>query len=150
MRGWAGMAAMALAAAAAPGGAQTIPDPAIDDGVAPPSAPTRAGSAAERFTLDLAAPAEVPAAPSPDTAAPPAPAAADARKARFSIDTPIVRLLENYRAKAVLDREMPGLSVDKNLAKFQALSLRKLAPASGGRLTPDLLDKVGRQLEAIE
>jgi hypothetical protein len=58
--------------------------------------------------------------------------------------------LADYRSKAVLDKDMPGLSTDKNLDKFKPLSLNKLAPVSGGRLTPELLAKVGKDLAKIK
>ncbi len=70
--------------------------------------------------------------------------------AGLSIDTPIAALIADKRSKAVLDWHMPGLSEDKNLEKFRNLSLRELAPLSGGRLTPDLLKKVGGDLDAIK
>ena len=97
--------------------------------------------AADRFQLDLAPVANDAASA---TAAPDAPAP------RFTLDTAVGELLADYRSKAVLDRDLPGLSVDKNLDKFKALSLNRLAPLSGGRLTPELLDKVGKHLRAIE
>lgn len=106
-------------------------------------------ASADAFNLELA-PAEedaattVPAEKSP-------PPAADAKPAtRYNLDTPIGELLTNYRAKAVLDKDMPGLSSDKNLDKVKPLSLNRLAPLSGGRLTPDLLAKVGKDLAKID
>ena len=129
---------------------------------APPSA---AAEAADRFSLDLPAadtddavqaePAPGPSATPADAAPtePPAPepsaAAAAPDEAAFSLDTPITELIADYRAKAVLDREMPGLSTDRNLDKFRGLSLRQLQPASGGRVTDALLEKVGTALAAI-
>lgn len=104
----------------------------------PPPAPKEA---ADRFTLDLPAADDTPA----DAAS-----AVDAKAGRFTLDTPIAQLLADYRSKAVLDKDMPGLSTDRNLDKFKPLSLNKLAPLSGGRLTPELLQKVGRHLSEIE
>jgi hypothetical protein len=98
--------------------------------------------AADRFQLDL---------PGDDTVttAEPAPTPAAAPATRYSLDTPIAELLANFRSKAVLDRDMPGLSTDKNLDKFEGKSLNQLAPLSGGRLSPELLEKVGKHLAAI-
>ena len=42
------------------------------------------------------------------------------------------------------------MSDDPNLPKFQTLSLRKLAPLSGGQMTPALLAKIGTDLAAID
>lgn len=118
--------------------------------------PTRAKEAADRFSLDLPQPAEDAEATPGEPAAAPEPAAdapmevdAGGVSARLTLDTPIETLLANRRAKAVLDRDMPGLSSDKNLDRFNKLSLRSLAPMSGGRLTPALLDKVAADLAAI-
>lgn len=94
-----------------------------------------AAAAADRFALDL-----------PATPAPPAPAAVTG----FSLDTPIAALIADPRAKAVLDRDVPGLSSDENLPKFEGLSLRKLAPLSGGQMTAKLLTQVERDLAAID
>jgi hypothetical protein len=125
------LAALALAA------------PAVAAPAKKPAADPKAS--AEAFNLDLA-PADVDATvTTAEAPAEPAPAAAEG----FSLDTPIGALLADYRSKAVLDKNMPGLSTDKNLDKFKPLSLNKLAPLSGGRLTPELLEKVGKDLAKI-
>jgi len=77
-------------------------------------------------------------------AAPPAPAS------KFSLDTPIADLIADRRAKAVIDKHLPGMSFDKNLDKFSAMSLRGLQPQSGGRLTDTLMEQVGADLAAID
>lgn len=76
--------------------------------------------------------------------APPAPVT------KFSLDTPIAELIADRRAKAVLDKDLPGLSFDKNLDKFIHMSLRQLQPQSGGRLTGALMEQVGADLAAID
>lgn len=114
--------------------------------------PSAAAAAADRFALDLpvddsvaepAEPAPVPASAEP-VVVPPAAAGG------FSLDTPIAALIADPRAKAILDRDVPGLSEDENLPKFKALSLRKLAPLSGGQMSAALLDKVATDLAAID
>lgn len=135
--------------------------------------PSAAASAADKFALDLpaddsvTAPAEpvpeaspaVPTVPTPEppppvsaapvssASGPAAPAAAGAR--HYSLDTPIADLIADPAAKAVLDRDLPGLSDDENLSKFQALSLRRLAPLSGGQMTGEMLTKVAYDLAAL-
>jgi len=113
---------------------------------------SQAAQAADKFALDLpadetvTAPAE-PAAPvAPVAAATPAAPAAGG----YSLDTPIADLIAEPRAKAILDRDVPGMSDDPNLPKFQSLSLRKLAPLSGGQMTPALLAKIAADLAAID
>lgn len=67
-----------------------------------------------------------------------------------TLDTPIAQLLANFRAKAVLDRDLPGLSDDENLAKFRNLSLRQFQPLTGGQLTDAMLDKVAKDLAVAD
>lgn len=140
----------------------------------------RARDSADRFQLDLPAAEDTdatvttPEEPAPETKAPPeepvdtpepatdtedAPAPFEAQPAEpataakatpLTLDTPIEALIADKRSKAVLDWNMPGLSTDKNLPKFSKLSLRRLAPLSGGRLTPELLKKVEADLSAIK
>ena len=104
--------------------------------------PSPAASAADRFALDL---------PVDDNVTAPAePVVAPVAAGGFSLDTPIGDLIADARAKAILDRDVPGLSEDENLPKFKALSLRKLAPLSGGQMTPALLARVSADLAAID
>lgn len=107
-------------------------------------APSTAASAADKFSLDIPADDAVtaPAAAAPVTTPTAAPAA-------FSLDTPIAALIADPAAKAVLDRNLPDLSTDPNIDKFKALSLRKLAPLSGGQLTAALLASTERDLAAV-
>jgi hypothetical protein len=105
-----------------------------------------AAQAADKFALDL--PAE--GAPAEPVASAAAVVPKAALAGGYSLDTPIAELIADPRAKAILDRDVPGMSDDPNLPKFQALSLRKLAPLSGGQMTAALLAKVGADLAAID
>jgi hypothetical protein len=78
------------------------------------------------------------------------PAADDAAQAHFTLDTPIRVLIADPAAKAVLDKDLPGLSTDENLAKFEDKSLRQFQPLTGGQLTDALLAKTGKDLAAID
>lgn len=69
--------------------------------------------------------------------------------AHYTLDTPIKDLVADPQAKAVLDKDLPGLSTDENLDKFEDKSLRQFQPMTGGQLTDDLLDKTGKDLAAI-
>ena len=66
----------------------------------------------------------------------------------LSLDTPIAALLANAHGKAVLDRDLSGLSTDENLGKFSAKSLRQFQPLTGGQLTDAMLGKVEADLAA--
>ena len=110
---------------------------------------SQAAQAADKFALDLPVDETVTAPAEP--AAPVAPVAATTPPVGgYSLDTPIADLIAEPRAKAILDRDVPGMSDDPNLPKFQALSLRKLAPLSGGQMTPALLAKIAADLAAID
>ncbi|NYD89556.1 hypothetical protein [Sphingomonas melonis] len=105
---------------------------------------SQAAQAADKFALDLPTDTASASAERPAERVPAAPAGG------FSLDTPIADLIADPRAKAILDRDVPGMSDDPNLPKFQTLSLRKLAPLSGGQMTPALLAKIGTDLAAID
>jgi hypothetical protein len=67
----------------------------------------------------------------------------------YTLDTPIKVLIADPGAKAVLDKDLPGLSTDENLPKFEDKSLREFQPLTGGQLTDELLAKTGKDLAAI-
>lgn len=115
-----------------------------DDAVTTPEEPAPEAKAPPEDPVDTPEPATEEAAPAEEEPA------ESPRADRLTLDTPIEALIADKRSKAVLDWNMPGLSSDKNLAKFSKLSLRQLAPLSGGRVTPDLLKKVGADLDAIK
>lgn len=69
--------------------------------------------------------------------------------AHYTLDTPIKILIADPAANAVLDKDLPGMSSDANLPKFEDKSLRALQPLSGGQLTDALLKQVGEDLAAI-
>ncbi|SEM48450.1 hypothetical protein SAMN05192583_0365 [Sphingomonas gellani] len=115
----------------------------VDDQVVPPRV---------REVETTSGPAVVSAPePAPPQPAPAAPDIADAPTdiATFGLDTPIRRLIADPAAKAILDRDLPGLSDDENLAKFRDLSLRQFQPMTGGQLTMGLIEQVGRDLATI-
>lgn len=85
----------------------------------------------------------------PDTAHDATPTISLAPATPFSLDTPIADLIADPRAKAVLDKSLPGLSDDRNLPRFQSMSLRKFQPLTGGQLTDTLLASTGAELAAI-
>jgi hypothetical protein len=101
-----------------------------------------------KLTLFLAAILAVPSIASAQTA--PVPAATPATATKFNLDTPIQDLLANEAAKAVLDKDMPGLTALPQLEMIKGLSLRQLQPYSDGKLTDELLTKTEADLAAIK
>lgn len=75
-------------------------------------------------------------------------AAAAATDAHYTLDTPIKVLIADPVAKAVLDKDLPGMSSDENLPKFADKSLRQLQPLTGGQLTDAMLKQVATDLGA--
>ena len=109
---------------------------------------SRAADAADKFSLDLPAPEPSGVRSTTEPAKPTAPVPTVSGDT-FSLDTPIVKLIADYRARAVLDKDLPGLSTDEHLDKFESLSLRRFAPLTGGQLTEALLTKTAYDLAAI-
>lgn len=68
----------------------------------------------------------------------------------YTLDTPIKVLVADPAAKAVLDKDLPGMSSDENLPKFEDKSLRQLQPLTGGQLTDTLMTEVGADLAALD
>lgn len=103
-----------------------------------------------KLHLMLGAALLVPAIAAAQTA--PAAPAADAAKpaAKFNLDTPIGELLANDAAKAVLDKELPGLTQLPQLEMIKGLGLKQLQPYSDGKLTDELLAKTEASLAAIK
>ncbi len=103
-----------------------------------------------KLHLMLGAALLVPAIAAAQTA--PAAPAADAAKpaAKFNLDTPIGELLANDAAKAVLDKELPGLTQLPQLEMIKGLGLKQLQPYSDGKLTDELLAKTETALAAIK
>ena len=87
--------------------------------------------------------------PAADAAPVDAPATAPGLRASFTLDTPIADLIANPAAKAVLDKDLPGLTSDENLDKFAKIGLRQFQPLTGGQLTDALLVKVARDLAKL-
>lgn len=70
--------------------------------------------------------------------------------AKFTLDTPIETLMADPAAKAVVTTNLPDLPSHPMYDSFKGMSLNQLAPMSGGKLTGELLAKVGAQLAAVE
>jgi hypothetical protein len=69
--------------------------------------------------------------------------------AQLTLDTPIGKICEDPRGRAVLDHNLPNLRKNPNYFLFQGWSLRQLAGMSGGRITSDKLERVRLDLAAL-
>ncbi|MGH6965617.1 MAG: hypothetical protein ACREE0_14145 [Phenylobacterium sp.] len=100
-------------------------------------------AAAAALSVLAAAPAfaQAPAAP-----APAAPAAAGALSVE---NTPIETIVANPAGKAVLDKDLPGLTTHEAYDQFKAMTLAQVAPMSQGAITPEALKTVQADLDKI-
>ena len=85
-----------------------------------------------------------------------APAAAEAPKPRYTLETPIHELMEDPRTLAFLDKHFPGLSErmrDPEIGTmFAGVSIYELSidPDHGRALTPEVMEKLARALEEAQ
>ncbi len=103
--------------------------------------------------IAFASPAIAQTTPAPAPAAPaaPAPAAPAAATSRLNLDTPIETIVADPKGKEVLTADMGGdLSQHPAYEQFKSMSLNQVAPMSGGKITDEVLKKVGTDLAAIK
>lgn len=104
--------------------------------------------AAPLAAQNTTATAPVPAA-APGAAAAPTPAAATVA-VKYTVDTPLETIVADPAGKAVIDSNMPGLTTHAMFDQFKSMSLKQLAPMSGGRITEEALTKVAPVLAAVK
>ncbi len=96
-------------------------------------------------------PSQTPSQPMPAELMPPElrppPAAAPPRP--LSLDSSLEAICATPGGKAVLDRDLPGLTARPEFAMFKAMTLKQLQPMSRGHLTDADLAKVGADLAAL-
>jgi hypothetical protein len=76
---------------------------------------------------------------------PPAPATSRP----LSINTSIEAICATPAGKAVLDRDLPGLTTRPEFPMFKAMTLKQLEPLSKGHITDAVLAKVQHDLTAV-
>lgn len=67
----------------------------------------------------------------------------------FSIESKVGELLDNPATKAVLDKHLPELATNPQVAMARNFSLKMVAGFSGGKITPEILEAVNTDLAAI-
>ncbi|CAN5455058.1 hypothetical protein BH10PSE5_BH10PSE5_26290 [soil metagenome] len=79
-----------------------------------------------------------------------APALAQAPAATLSVEaTPIETLVANPAAKAVLDKDIPGMTTHEAYDQFKSMTLTQVAPMSQGAITDDMLKTVQADLDKL-
>ncbi len=81
------------------------------------------------------------------------PAFADAHSeapaAALSINTPIVQLMADESAKAVVLKHLPGIDEHPAYEDFKSMSLVALKPWSQGVITDEIIEKITTDLAAL-
>jgi hypothetical protein len=98
----------------------------------------------------VAALATLAAAPALAQAPAAAPAAAAAAGPLSVEKTPIETLVANPAAKAVLDKDLPGLTSHEAYDQFKGMTLSQVAPMSQGAITEEALKKVQADLDQVK
>jgi hypothetical protein len=70
--------------------------------------------------------------------------------AAFSTAMPIETLMADERARAVLDEHVPGIAKHPAYSQFKAMSLKAVAPMSGGAITEETLAAIDADLAEID
>ena len=99
------------------------------------------------FLTAGAAAAQAPASSTPATTT--ASTTTAATTTGFTLDTPIEQIVANPAGKAVLDKDLPGLTTHPAYDQFKTMSLKEVEPMSQGALTDDMLAKTGTDLAAL-
>lgn len=89
-----------------------------------------------------------PAAAAQDAQAPAAPEAGQPA-GRPTIDWHIGELLANEQAAAILERHLPGIAAHPSRAQFETMTLRQVAPFSGGAINDEKIAAIAADLEAL-
>ncbi|QNQ08888.1 hypothetical protein [Sphingomonas alpina] len=98
-------------------------------------------------TTATAATAQTASGPAP---VPPAAPATPAGGAKFTLDTPLADIVADPAGKAVIDKDLPGLTSLEQFDTFKGASLNQVVPFSNGALTPEKLAQVAADLAAIK
>jgi hypothetical protein len=67
----------------------------------------------------------------------------------FSIDSNLGEVLDNEKGKAVLEKNMPGVSNDPRTAMGRGMTLKQIAGFMPGEITPALLQAIDEDLKKI-
>jgi hypothetical protein len=72
-----------------------------------------------------------------------------AAKPRFSINTPIEKLVADPAAKALLDAQVPGLTTHPQFEEFKMMSLDALQALFAGAVPPEQVKALDKQLREL-
>jgi len=79
-----------------------------------------------------------------------APSGGAPAKPTLNLDTPIAVIAADPQGKAVLDKDLPGLTIHPMFEAFKNDSLRQFQPKTGGAITKDSLAVTEKDLAALD
>lgn len=88
-------------------------------------------------------------APDASTTPTEAPAPEAEAAAPLTIDTPIVELMADERAKAVVEAQIPGMEQHPAYNQFKGMSLAVIQPFSEGMITDEMLAAIAAGLAEL-
>jgi hypothetical protein len=71
------------------------------------------------------------------------------RPRRLSLESPIETICATPAGKAVLDRDLPGLTTRPEYPMFKAMTLKQMQPMSNGKITKANLAKIQADLASV-
>jgi len=57
--------------------------------------------------------------------------------------------LADPKAKAVLEKHIPGIATNPQMAMAKGMSMKMIAPMSGGKITPAILKAIEEELKKL-
>jgi len=67
----------------------------------------------------------------------------------LTIDSKMGDLLADPKAKAVLEKHIPGIATNPQMAMAKGMTMKMIAPMSGGKITPAILKAVEEDLKKL-
>ena len=67
----------------------------------------------------------------------------------ITIDSKIGEILADPKGKAVLDKHVPAFSTNPQISMAKGMTLKVIAPMSGGKLTPAILKAIDEDLKKL-
>ncbi|MFC1925025.1 hypothetical protein ACFLXA_06650, partial [Chloroflexota bacterium] len=67
----------------------------------------------------------------------------------LTVDSKIGELLADAKAKAILDKHIPGFSTNPQIGMASGMTLKIIAPMSQGMVTPEVLKAVEEELSKL-
>jgi len=67
----------------------------------------------------------------------------------LTIDSKMGDILADPKGKAILEKHMPGISTNPQMAMAKGMSLKMIAPMSGGKITPAILKAIEEELKKM-